>query len=179
MPRKFIRRLNVRYRGNQASNAWYLRPFRAMLEHPVYFSINRRSVTGAVALGLFIAMLPLPIHTLLALLIGLVLRVNLPVAIVVIWVANPLTYAPILYGEYRLGAWLMGLPALDLDLDQSWTDLAAALVQVWQPLWMGALVGGVVLAALGYGLTNAAWGVSTRWRYRRRLRNRGQASPPA
>lgn len=178
MPRKIIRRLNVRYRGNQASNAWYLRPFRAMLEHPVYFSINRRSITGAVALGLFIAMVPLPIHTLLTLLIGLVLRVNLPVAIVVIWVANPLTYAPILYGEYRLGAWLMGLPVQSFNLDQSWTELAQALVQVWQPLWLGALVGGVVLAALGYGLTNTAWSTSTRWRYRRRLRARG-GTPPA
>ena len=179
MPRKIIRRLSARYRGNQATTAWYLRPFRAMLDHPVYFSINRRSVSGGVALGLFIGMLPLPIHTALSVLLGLLLRVNLPMAVLANWVANPLTYAPIFYGEYRLGARLLHLPVENFSMDQSWTELAAGLAEVWQPLWLGSLVGGLVLAGLGYGLTNLAWGISTRWRYRRRRRNRPGGRPGA
>ena len=34
-----------------------MRPFRLLLEHPVYWSLNRRNVTRAFALGLFLAFL--------------------------------------------------------------------------------------------------------------------------
>ena len=104
MPRKFFRRLSAPYRGNQHNAAWYLRPFRALLAHPVYFSINRRSITGGLVLGLFIGVLPFLGHTPVVVVAALLLRVNLPVAVLSTWIANPLTYGPILYGEYLLGS---------------------------------------------------------------------------
>ena len=100
MTRKFFRRLSAPYRGNQRNAPWYLRPFQALLAHPVYFSINRRSITGAVALGLFVCVFPFIGHTPVVVVAALLLRVNLPVAVLATWVANPLTYGPIFYGEY-------------------------------------------------------------------------------
>ena len=55
-----------------------------------------------MAIGLFVAMLPIPGHTPLALILGLLLRANLPVALLVIWIANPLTYAPVSYTHLTL-----------------------------------------------------------------------------
>ena len=43
-----------------------MRPFRLLLEHPAYWTLNRRNVTRAFALGLFISFVPLPVHILLA-----------------------------------------------------------------------------------------------------------------
>ena len=58
-----------------------MRPFRLLLEHPVYWSLNRRSVTRAFALGLFIAFVPMPIHLLLGAALALLLRLNVPAAV--------------------------------------------------------------------------------------------------
>ncbi len=172
MPRKFFRRLSAPYRGNQRDAAWYLRPFRALLAHPVYFSINRRSVTGGLVLGLFIGVLPFLGHTPVVVMAALLLRVNLPVAVISTWIANPLTYGPIFYGEYVLGNFLMKLPPAALTMDLPWKDLIAALARTWRPLWLGAVVVGLLLAGTAYLLSNAAWRFTTRQRLKRREEQR-------
>ena len=161
---------------NTSTQPWYLRPFGSLLRHPVYLSINRRSISSAMAIGLFIAVLPMPGHTPLALLLGLLLRANLPVAVLAIWVANPLTYAPILYGEYLLGNYLLGVTPGEFSMGSSWAEFRELLARTWRPLWFGAIVGGLLLAVLGYGLTNAAWRTHTRRRYRRRIAQRTKRS---
>ena len=70
---------------------WFMRPFRLLLEHPAYWTLNRRSVTRAFALGLFISFVPLPIHILVAAAAALMLRLNVPAAITGTFLANPLT----------------------------------------------------------------------------------------
>ncbi|MBL8199369.1 MAG: DUF2062 domain-containing protein [Chromatiales bacterium] len=177
MPRKFFRRLSAPYRGNQDHAAWYIRPFRALLAHPVYFSINRRTITGGLALGLFIGVLPFVGHMPVAIALGLLLRVNVPVAILGTWLGNPLTYGPIFYLEYRVGAWLLGLPRAAMGLDQSWEQWLGQLASVWKPLWLGAIVTGLALAAIGYLLGNAAWRITTRLRLQRRVERRFRTPP--
>ncbi len=172
MPRKFFRRLSAPYRGNQRNAAWYLRPFRVLLSHPVYFSINRRSITGGLVLGLFIGVLPFLGHTPVVVVAALLLRVNLPIAIVSTWIANPLTYGPILYGEYVLGSFLMKLPPTDLTLGLPWRELVVALSGTWRPLWLGAVVVGLLLAVAAYLVSNAAWRLMTQRRLRRRAERR-------
>ena len=168
MTRKFFRRLSAPYRGNQRNAPWYLRPIQALLAHPVYFSINRRSITGAVALGLFVCVFPFIGHTPVVVAAALLLRVNLPVAVLVTWVANPLTYGPIFYGEYLFGTFLLRAAPLAINLDASWTELIGQLAGTWRPLWLGAVVIGPLLAGTGYLLSNAAWRLTTHWRVRRR-----------
>lgn len=177
MPRKFFRRLSAPYRGNQDNAPWYIRPFRALLAHPVYISINRRSITGGVALGVFVGVLPFLGHTPVVVLAALLMRVNLPVAVIATWVANPLTYGPIFYGEYLLGTYLLRLPPSALSLDVPWQELAVALASAWRPLWLGAIVAGLLAAALTYLLSNAAWRFTTRLRLRRREARRSRTRP--
>jgi uncharacterized protein (DUF2062 family) len=129
-----------------------------------------------MAIGLFVAVLPMPGHTPLALLLGLLLRANLPVALLVIWVANPLTYAPILYGEYLLGNYLLGVTPGEFSLGSSWAELRTLMEQTWRPLWFGAIVSGLLFAVLGYALSNAAWRAHTLRRYGRRIEERSKRS---
>jgi hypothetical protein len=172
MPRKFFRRLSAPYRGNQRNAAWYLRPFQVLLAHPVYFSINRRSITGGLAIGLFIGVLPFVGHTPVAALAALLLRVNLPVAVLSVWVGNPLTYGPLFYGEYLLGAFLLELPSPALSLDLPLGELLTRLTDAWRPLWLGAIVSALLLSGAGYLLSNAAWRLMTRWRLKHRAARR-------
>lgn len=174
MARKFLRRLSARFRGNQAPDAWYVRPFAALLAHPVYFSINRRSVVRGLSLGLFIAVLPIIGHTPLVIGLGLLLRANLPVAALTIWIANPLTYGPILYLEYQLGALLLSEPGPDFSLDLPMGELTGLLFAAWRPIWAGAIAAGVMLAVLGYLAGNGGWHLMTRLKMRRRRETRAQ-----
>ena len=56
------------------------------------------------------------------------MRVNLPVALLMIWVANPLTFAPILYAEYQLGNYLLGITP---GRNSAWAHPGANSANCW------------------------------------------------
>ena len=167
MPRRFFNRVSKHYRRNGAQ-AWYLHPFRYLLEHPVYFSATRRSVCGGLWLGIFFGLLPIPGQTAVAVLAAFLLRVNVPVAAITVWISNPLTFVPIFYLAYRLGAAMMNIPteALPAEFTMAW--LGDELALRWKPLILGSLIMGLSIASSVYLLVSGAWHVSTISRYRRR-----------
>lgn len=166
MPRRYLRRISRQYRRNQ--QPWYLRPFAVALRHPMYFAVNRRSVSVALAIGVFISMLPIPGHTPLAVLLALLAGVNLGVAAIAAWANNPLTLIPVFYFEYRLGAWLLGMAVQDWPQEVSWKWLQAQIGLLWKPLFLGAVLVATASAAVVYLVTNWLW----RWSAGRRLRQR-------
>jgi hypothetical protein len=166
MPRNFLRRVSRQFRRNDTP--WYLKPFRALLHQPMYFAVNRRSVTGALWLGVLIAMLPFPGHTPVAVVLALVFGVNLAVAALAVWVNSPLTMLPVFYFEYRLGAWLLGTPLREWPAAPSWDWLWGEVAVIWKPLFLGAGIVAVLSASLVYLGANALW----RWSASRRRRER-------
>jgi hypothetical protein len=166
MPRRYLRRISRQYRRNH--QAWYLRPFGALLRHPMYFAVNRRGVTMALAIGVFISMLPVPGHTPIAVLVALLCRVNLGVAALAAWANTPLTVIPVFYFEYRLGAWLLGTPVDAWPEEVSWDWLQAQLGLIWEPLFLGALLVASATAGIIYLGVNVVW----RWSSAHRLRRR-------
>ena len=96
-----------------------MRPFRLLLEHPAYWSLNRRSVTRAFAMGLAIAFVPIPVHVPLATLLALLLRLNVPAAIVGTFLNNPLTMVPMYMAAYLVGCGVLGVPDHNIAFDMS------------------------------------------------------------
>jgi len=139
-----------------------------MLRHPMYFAVNRRSVTGALAIGVFVSLLPVPGHTPIAVGIALLTGVNLGVAALAAWANSPLTLIPVFYFEYRLGAFLLGMPTQEWPEAVSWDWLDAQLALLWKPLFLGALIVAAVTTTLVFVGVNAVW----RWSSGRRLRRR-------
>jgi len=122
---------------------------------------RRHGVALGAATGLFWAMMPIPFQMLPSGITAYLLRFNVPAAITVVWITNPVTWPIILYWQYRLGAWLLRQnPSAGVPAD-SLLDLAAG---VPGPLLLGCAVTGLVCAALAYSLINALWGVvAERW----------------
>lgn len=145
-----------------------MRPFRLLLEHPVYWSLNRRSVTRAFALGLLIAFIPIPVHFLLATIVALALRLNVPAAIFGTFLANPLTMVPMYMGAYWVGCNLLGIASRNIDFAMSWDWLTTALVPIWKPFLLGCLVLGTASAVCGYILVGGAWHLSLVLKYHER-----------
>jgi uncharacterized protein (DUF2062 family) len=168
MPRRFFTRISSRFWKKEKPPPWYLKPFEYILSHPVYFSATRRAVGGGIWIGLFIGLLPIPGQTLLAVLGALWLRVNLPVSALFVWVSNPITFVPIFYLAYRIGALLLNIPTEALPEDPTWAWVTEELTLRWRPLAYGSLLLALSVSSMAYLLISAVWHVSTIRRYRKR-----------
>jgi hypothetical protein len=144
-----------------------------ILHDPDIFHLTRRSVAGGVATGLSVAWIPLPVHMLVAALIAIRLRVNLPLAVVLVWITNPLTFAPLFYGAYKLGAMVLQRPPRDVHFELSFHWLGTTFTTIWEPLLLGCFLIGSVSGLLGYFAVQFAWRVAVVKKMSARRNSRG------
>ncbi len=144
------------------------------LHDPNLWHLTRNSAAGGASVGLFLAFVPVPGQMLLAALAAIALRVNLPIAVLGVWLTNPLTTGPIFVFAYELGAWLMNEPATVLHFELSIDWLAATVGNIWRPLLLGHLALGVFSAVVSNVAIRLLWRLHLirRWRNRRRRQTR-------
>ena len=179
MPRKFFRKYLPDPEVVRASRmvAWC----GSWLQHPNLWHLNRRSVPGAVAIGLFAGLVPGPLQMLAALLIAIPCRKNIPVALIATLYTNPLTIVPLYVLAYAYGRLL--LPGehgpFIAPIETDWGDLTGSLrafgewmLALGKPLAVGLLALGLTLALIGYLVTLLGWRayVVAQWRARARRR---------
>src|SRR5258708_29485695 len=119
MPRKFFRKYLPSHESVRQSR--HIRFLGTALHHPNLWHLNRKSVAGGTAVGLFCGLVPGPLQMLSAALLAILFRVNLPVAVILTWYTNPLTIVPLYYIAYKLGMFVTRghrqiLPGGDLDV---------------------------------------------------------------
>lgn len=153
------------------------------IHDPNLWRLNRRSVAAAVAVGAFFAFI-LPVAQFLAAgLTAVFLRVNLPVAVTSTLITNPFTFGPWYYLAYKIGALILGAPALtrihepiSTTSGSGWAGVLAGfdhLLSMGPPLLIGLALLAVVSAVAGYFLVHLLWRIPAYLRLRRRrLRRR-------
>jgi uncharacterized protein (DUF2062 family) len=154
MPRRLLRR----YLPDQGcvSDHWLFKHASAHLMHPKLWRLDRRSVARATGVGLCVAFLPIPqLVTIVGLAIWL--RINLPVALAMVLVTNPLTLVPAFYMNYLVGAWLLRTPPWQAPAELTLGLLIDQLDTIWLPLYTGSLVVGAGLGLVGMLLVDYAW----------------------
>ncbi len=166
MPKEFIKRYLPDH--NEVKDHRYLRFFGTLLHSPDLWHLNRRSVSGAFAVGLFLAWVPVPLQMVLATATAILLRVNLPVAFGLVWITNPFTIPPLYYFAYLVGTWVLGSPTQISEFQVSWSWLESVLPQIWKPFLLGCLINGVSSAILGYYGIHFFWIWHVRDRWKRR-----------
>jgi uncharacterized protein len=150
---------------------WCLKHFTAVMLDRRCWTFNRSSVSRSFALGLFIAFIPptpLPVHLIACALLGVYLRLNLPVLITTVFLSNPFTWVPQVAGSLWVGAKLLGLDLMPFLHALSHRTVWADMRVLWPPLLLGALVLGLVAAACGYLLAQAVWRARVFYQLRRR-----------
>ena len=155
MPKKFIRRFMPDHKAIRDHQSMQL--FGDRLHDPNLWHLNRRSVSGAFAIGLFCAFLPIPFQMVLAGAGAIIFRVNLPLAVATVWITNPITMPPIFYFNYVVGETLLGMPPMPLDFEPTMEWLTRELDHIWQPLLLGSVVMAIVMATLGYFTVRGLW----------------------
>lgn len=169
MVRRILR--NLAQRAQALAGKWYARPFARVFDEPRLWSMQRRSITAAFGAGLAICFVPLPVHTLLALLVAALARLNVPTIIGTIWIVNPLTMVPTFYFAYTVGCMLVGAPPSQFAFELSWAWLEHGLGPMWLPFLTGC---GACAATFGIGgwlLLDRLWIWHARYKYRTRRRS--------
>ncbi|MGB5830384.1 MAG: DUF2062 domain-containing protein [Thiohalocapsa sp.] len=144
----------------------YLQVFGTLLHDPNLWHLNRRSASGAVALGLFVMYMP-PIGQMLMAAAGAIkFRVNLPISVSLVWLTNPITIPPMFYLAYVIGAWLLGQPIRTFE-PSFWLDWHNWLGVVG-PVLLGSLICATFCSVTGYLTIQILW----RWSLIRHLQSR-------
>lgn len=159
-----------------------LRWMAPLLRRPWLWQLNRRRVALGAGIGVFFGFLFPVLQIVAAALFAVLLRANLPVAVVATLVTNPLTYAPVFLAAYETGSALLGEPAAPVAAEQLADEVqslpAVAIEPGWlsragaigKPLLLGLAVFAVVGGFAAWALVHVAWTVGVRWRRRKRLR---------
>ncbi len=121
-----------------------------------FLSINRHSVAKGVLVGLFVAFIPMPGQMVAIVLLQPLFRFNLPLAIAMVWITNPLTMPFIYFIEYKTGGFLLGLqnlPPVSMTLEWFQEHFDDVVV----PLYTGALFYSTLFAATAYYVVQRLW----------------------
>ncbi len=168
MPKKLIKRIFPDM--NRIRQHKSLRLFGDRLHDPNLWHLNRRSVAGAFAVGLFSAFVPIPLQMVFAAFLATLFRCNLPISVLLVWISNPITTPPLALFAYKLGNWILGNPPGNLHFEFSIDWLFSLSSNALQPLLLGSLIMGCVASLLGYISVRLYWRyyVLRIWEKRRR-----------
>lgn len=158
------------------SNPW-LRWLGPALHHPRLWHMSRRGIALGVALGMFFGLLTPIAQIPLSAGAAVLLRANVPAAIVSTLVTNPVTFAPVYFAAWKLGGAVLGLdgvtpPAIATAAPPGplWRVLRERAMGVGKPLFVGLSIMAVAAGASAYLLVTWAWWARVSWQRRRRLR---------
>jgi len=121
-----------------------------------YLSINRKSISRAVFIGLFWGFIPMPMQMLAVLTTTPLLRFNVPLALSVVWLSNPITMPFMYYMEYLTGNFILGYEGIsnvELTLEwfsNHWDDIII-------PLYTGTAFYSIVVSGAIYWIINYLW----------------------
>jgi len=169
MPKKLFQRYMPDHRTIREQKC--LRCFGSLLHNPALWHLNRHSLARAFFVGLICAFIPVPFQMILAAAGAILIFANLPVAVALVWLTNPITMPPVYYSCYKVGAWIMNLPEHDFHFELSMQWILHGMSAIWQPFLLGCAVLGVISGVLGYITVKVMWRwlVIRRWRRRRRF----------
>lgn len=185
MPRKLFRKYLPSHQSITGNR--YIAWFGPWLQHHNLWHLNRRSVAGGVAVGLFAGLVPGPLQIFSGAILSILFRVNLPVATLMTLYTNPLTIVPLYYLAYRYGALLTmsdaqnHLPAAFSTEGLGWSDWFPAMIDwmvaMGKPLAVGLPLLAITFAAAGYLLVDIGWKIHVRLAWQRRARQRRMKPP--
>ena len=129
----------IRNKIKKLSNSQKIQAFLVKYNIPqVYLSKSREMVTNAFLIGLFVALIPIPMQMLVIVLSMKFYKFNLPVAIALCWITNPLTMPFVYYIEYSIGSFILNSDIATMKMTIEWFQ--NNLKDIFIPLYLGAFI---------------------------------------
>jgi|TARA_B100000767_G_scaffold271349_1_gene296804 hypothetical protein len=155
MPKKIIKRMMPDHQTIKDNK--YLKVFGNLLHNANLWHMNRHSVAKGFAIGLFFAFIPVPFQMVLAAGVAIFIHANLPLAIALVWITNPLTMPFIFYACYIVGTWALAEPEQDFAFQANWQWVIDSLSTIGPAFLVGCGILAVISAILGYFIIQGLW----------------------
>jgi hypothetical protein len=121
-----------------------------------YFNINRKMITRGILIGLFWGFIPMPMQMAAVIAMTPFLRFNVPIAIAMVWLSNPLTMPPMYYMEYLTGNFILGREGIEnIELTLEW--FSANMGDIFVPLYVGTAFYAIFVSSFIFLLINWLW----------------------
>lgn len=121
-----------------------------------YLSINRKSISRGVFIGLFWGFIPMPMQMLAVLAITPFIKFNVSIAITMVWLSNPLTMPFMYYMEYQTGNFFLGNESLNnIELTLDW--FSNNWDKIITPLYVGTIPYSLGVSTIIYLIINKLW----------------------
>jgi uncharacterized protein (DUF2062 family) len=137
-------------------NSKSLRWFKKYLGKPYLWSFQKNNVANSAFIGLFVACLPMPFQMLVACIFSIIFRANIPIAVALTWVSNPVTMAPFVYASYKIGEFILNRQSAALE-SINLSYLLDNWHLFWQNLLLGSIMLGIILGMLGWAFVHIFW----------------------
>jgi len=145
----------------------FIKKYKVPLE---YLSANRKMVSKAVFIGLFIAFIPMPMQMLAVIAVMPFTRFNVPIALAMCWLSNPFTMPPMYYIEYLTGSFFLGTEVAPVEMTLEW--FSDNIGNIFIPLYVGTAFYSIVGSSLAYYLVNHFWRSSVKKNKKLRRKDR-------
>ncbi len=178
MPRKFFKKYLPSHESVHQNR--FIGMFGNLLHHHNLWHLNRHSVAGGVAVGLFAGLIPgsNPVQFFFASMLAIVFKVNLPVAVLTTLYSNPLTIVPIYLAAYTIGKFVIGngtinmlqveFSLLDKNINEWIPSMIDRLASLGRPLLTGIFLLAILLSIIGYFTVRGVWRLYVIYAWRKR-----------
>ena len=119
-----------------------------LLKSPSLWRFDSGSCRRGAVLGWYFCFVPMPMQMLPTFLLAPFFGCNLPIAIALVWVSNPFTYAPLFTLCYGVGNLMLGKGLSFPDIE--WTSLGSFTSELYLPIFLGGQVFGLALGLTSY-----------------------------
>lgn len=147
------------------------------MSHPAFWSFNRHTAAPAVAIGVGIMFLPLPLQMLWAVMLAIYFKANIPIAVSITWLNNPFTFIPLNFFIFTAGNHLLmwiekskpSPPPPTWALSPTIDQVFSWLLSLGKPYFVGLIFLVGIGSFLGYVFTACLWriSISIAWKSRR------------
>lgn len=141
---------------------------------PELWYFNRKSIAIGAAIGVFCAFIPLPIQLPIVFLSAWLLKYNLPVALAMTFITNPITAYPIFHLSYRLGNWLLNDQDAAVFKEETLQSIFDQALDVILPATIGSLFVGLSLSIVTYWVIKIVWQLYIKYKWYHRCSQRSE-----
>ena len=172
---------------NKLKNKKFAGKYGDALFHYTLWHPTRHSIQRSALIGLFWSTPPIPLQIPIVIGFCMKFKANLPLALALVWITNPLTIVPITLFEYWLGSRLLdiiqvvdmiGMPeqiAGMTDLPEQTSFQFSKVIA----LLLGILTLGVCAGSAGYIIAGLVWRWRTIRKWRRRIKRNAASKQQA
>ena len=118
-------------------------------------SVNRKSITRGLLVGIFWGFIPMPLQMVAVVFTTPFVKFNVPIAISMVWLSNPITMPFMYYLEYITGTFILGMEHLRVHMTIEWFH--GHLGDIFIPLYVGTFFYAITVSVLVYYGVNWLW----------------------